>query len=241
MLCLIQFYKMRKELDRIANRIKRTINGKYDLIFSQINTDNIGNKDVVNVGLLSLFVVSRDIINNSINSRNKNDYYSANILIRKVFENSLIYIRLHDIQKLGDYFQLCNEVKSENIIKFDKSTQKTKKDSFFNLSNIKESRNHFVKINSNVAQEIIDKKYSRLCEFTHFNLLQIGQYKHHLKQFQIDKKNIWSYDSEFDKETIGHIMLSVENLIFAIEHSCKNKKKYDKKIFDKLYKLIEKN
>ena len=90
MLCLIQFYKMRKELDRIANRIKRTINGKYDLIFSQINTDNIGNKDVVNVGLLSLFVVSRDIINNSINSRNKNDYYSANILIRKVFENSLI-------------------------------------------------------------------------------------------------------------------------------------------------------
>lgn len=228
-------------LRSISNRINRIINIYSQPLILQINSNNKGNQDYINVGLLSLFIVGRDLIKNSIRSLGKNDYYSSNILIRKVFENSLVFIRLYDNSKLEEYFQLCKDLKPNNVNLFNKDEIRCKKCKFRDLSNIDESRKHFANINSKINKQDLDSRYKLMCEYTHFNLLKIGQYKHHLQSFDLKKIDTWSYDFEFHKETLGNIMLAFENLIYSIEHVCKSKSGYDKNLFDKIYSLIKKN
>lgn len=263
----------KSEIDKINNRIKYIINQYSIRIFNQINANNKGNYDFVNVGLLSLYMKSRDLIKSALFHRNKNDYYSANILIRTVFENPLIFIRLYDEQFLQLFFEIKkhskhnSDLSDSGILRLMKqrylfcqrnkllSEQNLKKlDNYisngklkaaikiidFEISNISESRNHFAKINPNITKQDLDERYKNMCEYTHFGLLKIGQYKHHLEKVDFSNKT-FSYDFEFDKETTANILLSFENLIYAIEHICKSKIDYNKNLFDKIYNLFEKN
>lgn len=232
--------KDKDDLNNIAERINDIFRKNTEPIILQININNKGNRDYNNVGLLSLFVVSRDLFKNSIKSLKKCDYYTTNILIRKVFENSLVFIRLYDNNKLKEYFQLCEDLKS-NDSSFDKDTQKCKNCKFRDLANIAESRKHFAKINQNISKQNLDLRYKVMCEYTHFNRIKIGQYKHHLKNFNMKKIDVWSYDLKTHNETLVNIILAFENLIFAVEHVCKSKNGYNKKLFDNIYQLVEKN
>ncbi|MCK5176935.1 MAG: hypothetical protein KAQ92_04375 [Candidatus Aenigmarchaeota archaeon] len=259
----------KNELDKINNRIKYIINQYSIKIFSQINANNKGNYDFINVGLMSLYMKSRDLIKSALFHRNKNNYYSANILIRTVFENPLIFIRLYDEQSLELFFKIkkysknnsrlsdnellelmkiCKQSKllsDKTLNKLENHILKKKIEAAikiinFEISDISKSRKHFAKINKKISKQDLDDRYKNMCEYTHFGLLKIGQYKHHLQKVNFSN-NDFSYDYDFDKETIANIILSLENLIFATEHICKNKVNYDKKMFDKIYYLFDKN
>ena len=169
---------------------------------------------------LSLFIVSNDLIHNAIFHRNKNDYYSANILIRKVYENPFVLNRLYGKNKILDFFE-----------------NKLSKD----LTNVNSAICRFCKDFevSDVDKKSIINNYDLLCRCTHYNLLNIGQYKQHIKEFNLEQRKLRTYNFKSDKDTVTFITLSFQNMIAVIEKMSAKKPKYDKKIFDRIFNIIE--
>lgn len=231
--------KIKNIYDQICKRTLRTFNNYYDIIFSEINENIKSKNDLDFIFLSSLFVISYDIIKNSINLRNKNDYYSSNILILKIYENVPVYYKIDKEQNFEEFKRLSKIINDKDKFwQYSSEEQEEYQKKFNDISGIKSAIFSFGKLlnyNKN-ERKILYAKYEILCCYKHLNLLKIGQYKHYSGSLNLGLKGAKTYDLETDKETINHIIHSFDYLMRLINYKCPNNS-----FFKKIKILVDRN